>query len=237
MRVPFFYDADKLNMGMGRSASLIEWEPRRCPNLVIVGKSGSGKSTCAQLMLARVSRHCGDLGAAATVCDYKNEYGYLKGCSRYYAYKDCMDGLKAFQELNESRMLNRTAQDEPLHILLFSEWAMFLSMQDKKESEEARNIMAALIMSVRAQRLSVWIDIQRADSAWFGTARDSLAPIALGSLSSEAKQMMFPDFKEQIGPVKENEGYFSDGSTLKKIIVPTIGNWDKLHEDVRQLVI
>ena len=69
-----------------------------------------------------------------------------------------------------------------------------------------------------------------------GTARDSLAPIALGNLSPEGKRMAFPDFVNEIEPVGRGEGYFSDGTTIQKIIVPTITRWDVLHEDVRELV-
>ena len=92
-------------------------------------------------------------------------------------------------------------------------------------------------MSVRAQRMSVWLDLQRPDSQWMGSARDSLAPIALGNLSPEGKRMAFPDWVDMLEPVGLNEGYFSDGiNPPRKIIVPTVTKWDKLREDVKALV-
>lgn len=234
MQIPLFYDADKLNAGLGGSASLIWWNPQRVPNLEIIGKSGVGKSVCAQLMLGRVFTNV--KGARATVCDFKSEYGYLKGCAGHYDHDRCMEGLKAFAAENERRIREGVTDADPFHVLLFSEWGMFCSIQDKRTREETIGIVASLIMSVRAQRMSVWLDLQRPDSQFMGTSRDSLAPIALGNLSPEGKRMAFPDFMDMLEPVGAGEGYFSDGVTLHKIIVPTITKWDTLHEDVRRLV-
>lgn len=97
MKIPLFYDANKLNMRLGGTASLIWWDHRRCPNLVIIGKSDVGKSVCAQLMLGRVCRYAyGVTGAQATICDFKSEYAYLKGCSGHYDHDSCMEGLSVF---------------------------------------------------------------------------------------------------------------------------------------------
>ena len=235
MGIPMFYDAAKLTAGLPHSASLVHWDRRRCPNLVIIGRSGTGKSVCAQLMLGRVRRYAPG-GAVATIADFKNEYSYLRGCPRYFTHDRCMEALQTFSEENERRIQEGTTEEDKLHILVFSEWGMFCSISDHHTREAAVNTMAALIMSVRAQKMSVWLDLQRPDSQFMGTSRDSLSPIALGGLSPEGKRMAFPDFPDMIEPVGENEGYFSDGVTLRKIVIPTITKWDVLHEDVRALV-
>lgn len=236
MNIPLFYDATKLNMGLGGPASMVKWDPQRVPNLVIIGRSGAGKSVLAQIAAGRVYRYSGGSGARATICDAKVEYTYLRGCPGHYDHDRCMEGLKAFAAENERRIRESVTEDDPFHVLLFSEWGMFCSMSDKRTREDAISTVAGLIMSVRAQRMSVWLDLQRPDSQWMGSARDSLAPIALGNLSPEGKRMAFPDFIDEIEPVGQGEGYFSDGVTLHKIIVPTVTKWDKLHEDVKKLV-
>lgn len=228
MQIPLFYDAVKLKMGLGKTASLVMWNPQRCPNLVIIGRSGVGKSVLAQIALGRVHRFSGGSGARATICDFKSEYTYLRDCPGYYDHDHCMEGLKAFAAENERRIREGVTEADPFHVLLFSEWGMFCSMSDKRTREDAISAVAGLIMSVRAQRMSVWLDLQRPDSQFMGTARDSLAPIALGNLSPEGKRMAFPDFLDEIEPVGPGEGYFSDGITLQKIIVPTVTKWDKL---------
>lgn len=236
MNIPMFYDAAKLNMGLGGSASLVMWNPQRVPSLVIIGRSGVGKSVCAQIMLGRVYRYSGGAGAKATICDFKGEYTYLRGCPGHYDHDRCMEGLKDFAAENERRIREGVTEADSFHVLLFSEWGMFCSISEKRTRDEAISTVAALIMSVRAQNMSVWLDLQRPDAQFMGAARDSLAPVALGNLSPEGKRMAFPDFTNEIEPVGPGEGYFSDGITLQKIIVPTVTRWDVLHEDVKKLV-
>lgn len=237
MEIPLFYEAEKLTMGFGGPASLIKWNVQRTPNLEIIGRSGVGKSVCAQLMLGRVARYAKGPGASATICDAKSEYIYLEGCSRRFDNTRCLDGLKSFAAENDRRIREGVTDADPFHVLLFSEWGMWCSVQDRRTRDEAISICAALIMSVRAQRMSVWLDLQRPDSQFMGTARDSLAPIALGNLSPEGKRMAFPDYVDMLEPVGPNEGYFSDGiNPPRKIIIPTVTRWDVLREDVKSLV-
>lgn len=228
-------------MGLGCSDSLIWVNFQKTPNLVIIGRSGVGKSVCAQLMLGRVKRYAKGPGARATICDFKSEYGYLKGCPRHFDHNRCFEGLQSFAAENERRIREGLSDSDPFHdpfhILLFSEWGMFCSMSDKRTRDEAISTVAGLIMSVRAQNMSVWLDLQRPDSQWMGSARDSLAPIALGNLSPEGKRMAFPDYTDILEPVGPNEGYFSDGiNPPRKIIIPIVTKWDKLQADVKTLV-
>lgn len=237
MKIPLFYDAAKLNMGLGGPASLIWWDPQRCPSLVYIGRSGVGKSTTAQIALGRVKRYTKGPGARATICDFKSEYSYLKDCPTYFDHDFCFEGLKSFAAENERRIREGVTEADPFHVLLFSEWGMFCSIQDRRTRDEAISLAAALIMSVRAQKMSAWLDLQRPDSQFMGTARDSLAPIALGTLSPEGKRMAFPDYSDMLEPVGQNEGYFYDGIIPpRKIIIPTVTRWDVLHADVKALV-
>lgn len=116
MQIPLFYDADKLNISLGGPASLIWWNPQRCPSLVFIGKSGVGKSTAAQIALGRAKRYAKGSGAMATVCDFKSEYGYLKGCPRHFDHTQCMDGLKSFAAENERRIREGLTDADPFHI-------------------------------------------------------------------------------------------------------------------------
>lgn len=225
-------------MGLGGAASLIWWCHQRCPNLEIIGRSGAGKSVCAQIMLGRVKRYAKGPGAKATICDFKSEYsGYLKGCPRHFDHDRCMEGLKSFAVENERRIREGVTDADPFHVLLFSEWGMFCSISNKRIRDEAISLMASQIMSVRSQKMSIWLDLQRPDSQFMGTSRDSLCPIALSNLSPEGKRMAFPDYVDMLEPVGPNEGYFSDGiNPPRKIIIPTVTRWEILQEDIKSLV-
>lgn len=224
-------------MGIEGPPAMIEWNHQRCSSLAFVGRSGSGKSTAAQIALGRVKCYTKGPGARATICDAKNEYKYLQGSPRRFDHNGCICGLKSFAAENERRIREGVTDADPFHVLLFSEWGMFCSVSDRRTRDEAISTVAALIMSVRAQRMSVWLDLQRPDSQFMGTARDNLAPIALGNLSPEGKRMAFPDYVDMLDPVGPNEGYFSDGLTPpRKIIIPTVTKWDKLQKDVKALV-
>ena len=122
-------------MGLGGPASLIEWNPQRCPSLVFIGKSGAGKSTAAQIALGRVKRYVKGPGARATICDFKSEYTYLSGCAGRFDHDRCLEGLRSFAAENERRIREGVTDFDPFYVLLFSEWGMFCSMSDKRIRE------------------------------------------------------------------------------------------------------
>ena len=136
--IPLFYDAVKLNMGLGAPASLITWDPQRCPSLVFIGKSGAGKSTAAQIALGRVKRYVKGPGARATICDFKSEYTYLSGCPGRFDHAQCFEGLKSFSAENERRIREGVTDADPFHVLLFSEWGMFCSISVKPHAHSLR---------------------------------------------------------------------------------------------------
>ena len=135
--IPLFYNAAKLNMGFRGLAACVRWDPGRTPGLVIIGRSGVGKSTCAQLMLGRVKQYAPKGNAKATVCDFKNEYAYLAGCPGHFDHTHCMEGLRAFSEENERRIREGVTEADPFHVLLFSEWGMFCSVSDRRTRENS----------------------------------------------------------------------------------------------------
>ncbi len=84
----------------------------------------------------------------------------------------------------------------------------------------------------RSFRVHVIISQQRADAAYFNTARDNFnLVVGLGNLSEESKNMLFHEFKIEIHPNrKQGTGYLvTNGTNLTAIQVPTISNMKKLQ--------
>lgn len=93
-----------------------------------------------------------------------------------------------------------------------------------------------LLMLGRSFNIHVLISQQRVDASYFNSARDNFnLVIGLGNLSSEGKEMMFKEFKEEMRPDrKQGTGYMlTNGTNFTPIVVPTITNIENLHSYIR----
>ncbi len=124
--------------------------------------------------------------------------------------------------------------------LFFDEWASYLLNLDKKKAEEEKKKLATLLMLGRSFNIHVLISQQRVDASYFNTARDNFnLVIALGNLSSEGKEMMFHEFKDEMKPDrKQGTGYMiTNGTDFCSISVPLISNTDRLNDFIQRAVI
>lgn len=232
--LPLFWDAAALREGR-REAVL--WDPSRLPHLLIIGATGSGKTYAAKLLLGRIAAHIPE--AKAILCDYKaDDFRFLSGSPCYYEFDGCTEGLNAFYAAFQARQRG----DNPsrsLRLLMFDEWASYVSMLDKKDAEEAKRKLATLLMLGRSFNFHVLVSQQRADAAYFSTARDNFnIVVALGNLSRESRDMFFSGFKDELGPVRQvGEGYMlTNGAELRHIQVPRVRDPGKLDDAIRRLV-
>ncbi|BDF72704.1 hypothetical protein CE91St41_36870 [Oscillospiraceae bacterium] len=233
--LPLFWDAAALREG-GREAVL--WDASRFPHLLVIGATGSGKTYAVKLLLGKITAHIP--GAKAILCDYKaDDFRFLAGSPRYYEFDGCTEGLNAFYGAFQARQRGDTPS-RTFRLLVFDEWASYVSMLDKKEAEEAKRKLATLLMLGRSFNFHVLVSQQRADAAYFSTARDNFnIVVALGNLSRESRDMFFSGFKDEMGPVRRlGEGYMlTNGAELRHIQVPSVRNLDKLDAAIKRLVI
>ena len=228
--VPLFFDATTLLRTGGWGPAYLTWNPTRSPHLLVVGATGTGKTYAVKLLLGRIANYIPD--SEITLCDFKHDdFCFLDGASRYYTFDRCMDGLDAFYSTFHAPRF--------FHLLVFDEWASFVSMLDKKEAEDAKRKLATLIMLGRSFNIHVLVSQQRADAAYFSTARDNFnAVIALGNLSRESRDMLFSSFRDEMKPVRNlGEGYMLlNGITIHHVQVPIVTNSQKLDNMIRRLV-
>lgn len=234
--IPLFWDAATLRVG-GRVPSYAPWDYRRCPHMLIVGATGTGKTYAVKLILGRISKCIPD--AEITICDYKyDDFRFLDGLPRYYHFDGCVRGINEFYEAFQARQRGDDTE-RSFRLLVFDEWASFVSMQEKKEAEESKRKLATLLMLGRSFNIHVLVSQQRADAAYFSTARDNFSIIiALGNLSRESRDMFFAGFKDEMKAVQRlGEGYLlANGAVLKHIQVPRINDESKLEMAIRQMV-
>ena len=229
--LPLFCDASAYR------TTYVLWNTTRSPHLLVVGATGSGKTYGAMLILGRIVNHVPE--AKITLCDYKHDdFKFLDGAKGYYHFDGCTEGLNVFFQEFQKRQ-EGTDSSRDFRMLVFDEWASYISMLDKKAAENAKQKLSTLLMLGRSFHCHVLVSQQRADAAYFSTARDNFnVVIALGNLSKESRDMFFSGFKEEMKPVRNlGEGYMLvNGAQLHHIQVPMVANRKKLERAIFRLV-
>lgn len=232
--MPLFWNADATLEG---ERGIITWSPSAAPHALVFGATGSGKTYAIKLLLGKIATYTP--GAKAIICDYKaDDFRFLRESLRYYDFDRCTEGLNSFYTAFQARQRGDNSS-RSFRLLVFDEWASFVSMLDKKEAEDAKRTLATLLMLGRSFNYHVLISQQRADAAYFSTARDNFnLVVGLGNLSRESRDMFFSGYKEELAPVhRQGEGYMlTNGANLQHIQVPTVRDGKKLDDAIRRLV-
>ncbi|WP_306569137.1 type IV secretory system conjugative DNA transfer family protein [Faecalispora jeddahensis] len=233
-KLPLFWDAELLRAGVRYP---VVWDYEHFPHLLVVGSTGSGKTYAVKLIIGRISKFLP--GASVTVADFKaDDFTFLRGCSRYYEFTDCKQGLDDFYNSFLARQQGNNL-DRSFSMLVFDEWASFLlNHLDKREAEEAKRKLSTLLMLGRSFNCHILVSQQRADAQYFSTARDNFNTIiALGNISKESAAM-FGFNRDSMQPVRQLGGGYmlTNGTDLQEIQVPSIRDPAKLNRAIQTLV-
>lgn len=209
---------------------------QRLINLLVVGSTGTGKSVAIKVIMSKILKFRPD--STIWLLDFKKfDFQNLTNIPNYYGYTDCLQGLKdyyaAFKDQQKAGVVGSP------NYLIIDEWGSFITSLDRKEAEQAKNMLAELLMLGRAYQYIPIIGIQRPDSTYFNGSRDNFqACLALGNLSPEGRRMVFPDsVKEQITECKKREGHlYIDGVGLEKIQIEEIPDLDALDKAILEAI-
>lgn len=201
------------------------------PHLLIAAPSGSGKTYLLTYLLAQLARKPGRV----LLADFKGiDFIEMDGCANYFRHDQVGQALGQTFDTLQERMHNPQPDNLPLFFVV-DEWAGFLSLYPKKEQEECKQKMSALLMLGRGAGVFVIMALQRADANYI-TGRDNFGnALGLGRLSTESARMLFPDDTAAILPKGRGLGYLrTDGKPLREIVVPQIRDIARAKGEIRR---
>lgn len=203
----------------------LEWKYKKYPHALLIGGTGSGKTTALKQITAAFINTEKD--SEIFLCTFKHkddDFPFLTDGPHFASYAHCGELFEAFYSRFLAR-LNGDDSDRNLLLLVFDEWAGFLLSLEKKDQEETLKKMGQILMLGRSMNVQIIVAMQRPDALFFKNgARDNFnLIIAMGNLSADGKHMVFSsEYVDQIQPcTKIGEGYaLMGGSTFNKIRMP-----------------
>lgn len=231
------FDLDAWNQCGERREITVDLSPENNSHILLCGMSGSGKSYLENAILAKLalSDPLGEIHFA----DYKSDtsFSYLRGCPRYYSYKDTLQAL----EIVHNRLLARqSGQDGSTHpvTLVWDEYmAQILALQseDKKAAAVVMSHVSEILLLGRSLSVRLICVCQRCDALAFpaGSRLNYGVVVVLGSSAKSIYEMLLPDFKDELKgrTFKRGEGVvLFQGSELRYLKVPVVGNPKRMQE-------
>ena len=214
--------------------------PKKTSNILIAGKSGSGKSLSTLYYIAQLIKNDESL---VFIADYKagEEYEMLEVNGAYASGEEAVALIQKYYEffslIRERRV--RLNNHYSLVIEEYSGLLNWLEMKDKKLKNVIMAMVAEMLSVGRGLNIGVILCVQRADATYFSNgARDQFqCVICFGRCSAEQFRMLGFSGELEHNPT----GNYQPGQALvlidgqdapKEIIVPRIKRQDILLANI-----
>lgn len=235
------YDFDKWYDRGEKEAIQVDVSASTNSHILICGMSGSGKSFCENILLAKLKLLFPE--SEMYMADYKQEdiLQYLRPCSHYFPYKRSLEVLDIVYEKLHQRQLGLDNSRRPV-LLLWDEYVanmLALLNEDKKKATTAMNKVAEILMLGRSLSVRFVTSCQRPDAIVFptGSRLNYGVIIILGAAIRSIYEMLIPtEYIDLIGSRQFETGegvVLLQGSTLRFIKIPFV----KSSEHMRELCI
>lgn len=181
-------------------SSDIVWNWKKCPHLMVIGNTGSGKTQFAQYIISCLLEQ----GVRVIYCDPKNDddmrlFMQNKPSAVYVTKEN--DIAKVVRETEEQVRLReqdlqsigiKEAEFNPI-FLFFDEMIAFAKIAEKKTYEETVKRLSTIVVTGRSKRVYAGMILQRPDTSFIeGAIRDNLGcRICMGQMSETAYKMAF----------------------------------------------
>ncbi len=199
-------------------------------HLIVVGGSGSGKSTGLLYWLAKMKK--ADVPAELHIMDFKASREFSRITEHYAEYEDCCgkiaDFYQTFSALGEGG-------DGTVKILLIDEIAGLLThlgmtKEGKAEADKIRMIMSSILMLGRSRNCYLWLAMQRYTATIFpassGAADNFHIRVGLGRLTADGRKGLFAgehlEAEETLLFTQGNGLMLADGQPLQTLIIPQV---------------
>lgn len=218
----------------------VKWNPTVAPHILCYGATGSGKTVACKLILSRIAKHIPD--SQIWVNDFKGDntdFLFCRNSKRYFRFRECEQGFDEFYKLFLKR---QSGEDTTQNFVIcyFDEWASYIQSLERKKSELEKGKLSTLLMMSRSYNMHILQSFQRCDSVYFSSgSRDQYGVVtALGNLTTQGKEMMLSEFKDQMkADRKQGTGYMiTNGTDFTSIQVPFISDMSKMHYYIKEAV-
>lgn len=238
-RLALGYDLDAWANFREKEPVTIDISSSENSHILLCGMSGSGKSYQEHQLLYRLIRAEQDQGGEYYFADYKGDdsFSYLRGCPRYYTYKETLKAL----DIVHSRLISRQSGEDTSRnpvTLIWDEYmaqALNLSSEDKKAAAVMMNKVSEILLLGRSLSVRLIVSCQRADAVAFpaGSRLNYGVVCVVGAAVRSIYEMLLPDHMEQVKGRQFGRGegvVLLQGSTLRYIKVPIVQNETRMRQ-------
>lgn len=232
------YDLDRWRLFGEKVPISIDLSPKTNSHILLCGMSGSGKSYLENALLAKLA--LAEPDGEIYFADYKQEdsFAYLRGCPRYYPYKDALKALDVVHDRLLARQSGEDTSRNPV-TLVWDEYmaqALALISEDKKAAAIIMGKVSEILMLGRSLGPArITISCQRPDALAFpaGSRLNYGVVVVLGAAVRSIYEMLLPDHLEQVQGRQFGRGEgvaLLQGSELHFIKVGMVSNPRRMEE-------
>lgn len=232
------YDLDRWRLFGEKVPISIDLSPKTNSHILLCGMSGSGKSYLENALLAKLA--LAEPDGEIYFADYKQEdsFAYLRGCPRYYPYKDALKALDVVHDRLLARQSGEDTSRNPV-TLVWDEYmaqALALISEDKKAAAIIMGKVSEILMLGRSLGPArITISCQRPDALAFpaGSRLNYGVVVVLGAAVRSIYEMLLPDHLKQVQGRQFGRGEgvaLLQGSELHFIKVGMVSNPRRMEE-------
>lgn len=237
------YDLDRWNVYGEKVPITIDISPKRNSHILVCGMSGAGKTYLENQILAKLA--LAEPDGEIYFADYKQDdsFAYLRGCPRYYGYKDTLTALDIVHGRLLARQSGEDTSRNPITIFWDEYIAQILELIscDKlnKKSATSSSVISKIGETLMLGRslgpVRISVSCQRPDALAFpaGSRLNYGIVVVLGAAVRSIYEMLLPDFMDEVKGRQFGRGegvVLLQGSELHYIKVPMVRDVGRMEQ-------